>query len=51
MNHPVLDKDVHPLSEFRSKASQLIENAQNSGRQLVITQKGKLAAVMVSASA
>ena len=51
MNHPVLDKDVHPLSEFRAKASQLIEDAQNSGRPMVITQNGKPTAVMVSASA
>ena len=51
MNRPLLDKDVHPLSEFRAKAAQLIEEAQTGGRPLVITQNGKATAVLLSASA
>ena len=42
-----LKEDIKPLSEFRSKVSNCIEQVKKTGRPLVITQNGKSAAVLI----
>jgi prevent-host-death family protein len=46
----VFAEDVHPVSEFRSKAAGFIAQVHNTKRPLVITQNGKSAAVLLDAS-
>ena len=41
-------KDIVSLSAFKSKASKMLHDVQNSRRPLVITQNGKAAAVLIS---
>jgi antitoxin YefM len=43
-----LDTDIKPLSEFRAKAANLIERVRNTGRPLVLTQRGRSAAIVVA---
>ena len=45
-----LDKDVRPLSEFRTHVSTLINQVHNTKRPLVITQHGKSSAVLLAVS-
>ena len=42
-----LDKDIKPVSEFRAKAAELIDQVKNSRRPLVLTQRGHSAAVLI----
>jgi antitoxin YefM len=42
-----LNTDIKPLSEFRANAAQLIEQVKTSGRRLVLTQRGRSAAVLL----
>jgi len=42
-----LDQDIKPLSEFRSNASALLKRVRETGRPLVLTQRGRSAAVVV----
>lgn len=42
-----LDKDVKPLSEFRSKVAKYLEHVHNTKRPLLITQNGKSSAVLM----
>jgi prevent-host-death family protein len=44
---PRLDTDIKPVSEFRANAADLIEQVKNSGRPLVLTQRGHSAAVLL----
>jgi antitoxin YefM len=50
MKTMVFSDDIHPLSEFRSKASGFIAQVHNTKRPLVITQNGKSAAVLMDVS-
>lgn len=50
MQRIVLDKDVRPLSEFRTHVSTLINQVHNTKRPLVITQHGKSSAVLLAVS-
>ncbi len=45
-----LDEDIRPLSEFRANVASFIEKVQKTKRPLVITQRGKSAAVMLAVS-
>ena len=50
MSRPIrinLETDVKPVSEFRANAAELIEQVRDSGRPLVLTQRGKSAAVVL----
>jgi antitoxin YefM len=47
MRQPRLDSDIKPVSEFRANAAELIEQIRNSGRPLVLTQRGHSAAVVL----
>ena len=42
-----LDEDIQPLSEFRANVALFIEKVRKTKRPLVITQRGKSAAVMM----
>ena len=42
-----LTTDITPVSEFRSRAAELIEQVRTSGRPLVLTQRGHSAAVVL----
>lgn len=42
-----LNSDIKPVSEFRANAAELIEHVRNSGRPLVLTQRGHSAAVLL----
>jgi len=47
MRQPKLDTDIKPVSEFRANAAELIDQVRNSGRPLVLTQRGHSAAVLL----
>ena len=42
-----LDEDIRPLSEFRANVASFIDKVRKTKRPLVITQRGKSAAVMM----
>ena len=45
-----LDEDIQPLSEFRANVASFIDKIQKTKRPLVITQRGKSAAVILAVS-
>ena len=45
-----LDKDIQPLSKFRSKVSFYFEQVRKTKRPLVITQNGKSSAILLDVS-
>ncbi len=47
MNRPILDQDVHPLSEFRAKATSFVQQVHKTHRPVVITCRGRSAAVLL----
>jgi len=47
MNRIKLDEDIKPLSEFRAKVSQYLEQIHKTKRPLLITQNGKSSAVLL----
>lgn len=42
-----LHTDIKPVSEFRANAAELIDQVRESGRPLVLTQRGHSAAVVL----
>jgi prevent-host-death family protein len=44
-----IDTDIKPVSEFRANAADLIEQVRTTGRPLILTQRGRSAAVVVDA--
>ena len=47
MKRILLNEDIQPLSEFRANAASFIEKVTKTKRPLVITQRGKSAAVVL----
>ena len=47
MNRPILDQDIHPLSEFRAKATFFVQQVHKTHRPVVITHRGRSAAVLL----
>lgn len=45
-----ISKNIVSLSDFKNKASRMLNEVQRSHRPLVITQNGKAAAVLISPS-
>ncbi|HYS54714.1 MAG TPA: type II toxin-antitoxin system Phd/YefM family antitoxin [Thermoanaerobaculia bacterium] len=45
-----VDTDIKPISEFRANAADLIEQVKTTGRPLVLTHRGRSAAVVVDAA-
>lgn len=50
MHRVQLDEDITPLSEFRANATALIQKIRETKRPLIITQRGKGAAVILDIS-
>lgn len=50
MNRPRLDQDIHPLSEFRAKVASFVQQVHKTHRPVVITHRGKSAAVLLDVS-
>jgi len=50
MQRLILDEDIKPMSEFRAHTASCIQQVQNSKRPVVITQRGKSAAVLIDVS-
>ncbi len=47
MRRPDLVQDIKPVSEFRANAAKLIDRVRETGRPLVLTQRGHSAAVVL----
>jgi prevent-host-death family protein len=45
-----VEQDIQPVSAFRSNAAKLIEQVQANKRALVLTQRGRSAAVILDAA-
>lgn len=45
-----LESDIRPVSEFRANAAETLKLVQDSGRAVVLTQRGRSAAVLVGVS-
>jgi len=43
----LLDEDIRPVSEFRSKCSIFVKQVHDTKRPMVITQRGRSAAVLL----
>jgi prevent-host-death family protein len=41
------DTDIKPVSDFRANAAEMIEQVRSTGRPLVLTQRGRSAAVVM----
>ena len=50
MNRLHFDQDIQPLSDFRAGAASFIRQINETGRPIVITQRGKSVAVVVDVS-
>jgi len=46
----IIDKDIKPLSDFRTHASSYVRQVRKTKRPVVITDRGKSAAVLLDAS-
>jgi len=46
-----LDDDIRPVTEFRAKTAELIDQVRETGRPVVLTERGKSAAVLLSVAA
>ncbi|MGZ7031087.1 MAG: type II toxin-antitoxin system Phd/YefM family antitoxin [Thermoanaerobaculia bacterium] len=51
VGRPKYDKDIRPVSEFRANAAKLIDQVRESGRPLILTQRGHSAAVVLDVAA
>lgn len=47
MNRIKLDKDIQPLSEFRANAASCVKQINETGRPMILTQRGRSVAVVV----
>jgi prevent-host-death family protein len=47
MREPSLSEGIVPIGEFKAQASRLIRQLRDDGRPVVITQRGRAAAVIV----
>ena len=43
-----IDSDIKPVSEFRARAANLIERIRTTRRPLVLTQRGRSAAIILA---
>jgi prevent-host-death family protein len=48
MAEPVFSRDVRPITDFKVKSSAIVEQARRTGRPVLITQRGRGVAVVVS---
>jgi antitoxin YefM len=50
MSRIQLDEDIRPLSEFRANVTSFIDKVRETKRPMVITQRGKSAAILMDVS-
>ena len=50
MKRPSLAKDLVPVNELRSNLASLLKQVDETGRPIVITQRGKAAAILIHPS-
>ena len=50
MKHPSLANDLVPVNELRANLASLLKQVDETGRPIVITQRGKAAAVLIHPS-
>lgn len=50
MHRIQFDKDIQPLSEFRSKVAFYFDKVKKTKKPLIITQNGKSAAILLAVS-
>jgi antitoxin YefM len=50
MSRIQLDEDIRPLSEFRANVTSFIDKVRETKRPVVITQRGKSAAILLDVS-
>lgn len=50
MSRIQLDEDIRPLSEFRANVASFIDKVRETKRPVVITQRGKSAAILLDVS-
>ena len=48
MRRRKIDSDIKPVSEFRARAANLIEHIRTTRRPLVLTQRGRSAAIILA---
>ena len=48
MSDPVFSRDVRPITEFKTRGSSIVNQARETGRPVLITQRGRGVAVVVS---
>jgi prevent-host-death family protein len=48
MRRPRFNTDIKPVSEFRAKAADLIDQVRRTRRPIVLTQRGHAAAIVVA---
>lgn len=51
MKRPSVSEDIVPLGKFKAQASAVLRRMRKTGRPVVITQRGKAAAVLVTPEA
>ena len=47
MQPPKLDEDIRPLSEFRAGVASFVKHVNETGRPMVLTQRGRGVAVLL----
>ena len=47
MSRPKPSRDIRPVTEFRANAAQFIEQVQETGEPMILTQHGRSAAVLL----
>ena len=51
MRHPAIAQDLVPVNEFRANMAAWLERLDETGRPVVLTQRGRAAAVLVQPEA
>jgi prevent-host-death family protein len=51
MQHPTLKNDLVPIGEFRANVAHWLHRLENGKRPVVLTQRGKAAAVLIKPEA
>ena len=47
MSDSIFSQDVRPITDFKAKGSEIVEQAQRTGRPILITRRGRGVAVVV----
>ena len=47
MSESIFSEDVHPITDFKVKGSEIVQQAERTGRPVLITRRGRGVAVLV----